>query len=83
MVVVPDTYLQLPILMGMDVLGSVSLTIDYKNQVLMNQTVYPLKVDEHHQGRVKCITRTHLIEKERNSKTSKYLRLRQKEQVTA
>ncbi len=84
MVVVPDTYLQLPILMGMDVLGSVSLTIDYKNQkVVMNQTVYPLKLEEHHQGRVKCITRTHLIEKERDGKTSKYLRLRQKEQVTA
>ncbi len=43
MVVVPDNYLQLPILMGMDVMGGVSLTIDYKNQkVVMSQTVYPL-----------------------------------------
>ncbi len=48
----------------------------------MNQTVYPLKLKEHHQGRVKCTTRTNLVEGERNSKTSKYLRLRQKEQVT-
>ncbi len=82
MVVVPDTYLHLPILMGMDVLGSGNLTIDYKNQkVAMNQTVYPLKLEEHHQGRVKCITRTNLVEEERSSKTSSYLRLRQKEHV--
>ncbi len=84
MVVVPDTYLHLPILMGMDVLGSVNLAIYYKSQkVVMNQTIYPLKLEEHHQGRVKCITRTNLVEEERNSKTSKYLRLRQKEHVAA
>ncbi len=83
MVVVPDTYLHQPILMGMDVLGSINVAIDYKSQkVVMNQTVYPLKL-EHHQGRVKCITRTNLVEEERNSKTSKYLRLRQKEHLAA
>ncbi len=45
------------------------------------QTVYPLKLEEHHQGRVKCIIRTNLVEEERSSKTSSYLRLRQKEHV--
>ncbi len=42
MVVVPDTYIPLPILMGMDVLGSVTLTINFTNQKgVMNLTVYP------------------------------------------
>ncbi len=82
MVVVPDTYLHLPILMGMDVLGSVTLTIDYKNQkVVMNLTVYPLKLEEHHLGEVKSITKSNLVEEERNGKASRYLRLRQKENV--
>ncbi len=43
--------------------------------------VYLHKLEEHHLGKVKRITRTNLVEEERSGKTSSCLRLRQKENV--
>ncbi len=47
MVVVPDHYLHLPVLLDMDVTGRLTLTVDHKGQrVVLNNTVYPLRLEE-------------------------------------
>ncbi len=45
MVVVPDHYLHLPVLLGMDMIGRLTLTVDHKRQrVVLNNTVYPFRL---------------------------------------
>ncbi len=78
---VPDHYLHLALLVGMDMIGRLTLTIDHKGQkVVLNNTVYPLRLEEHHFGKVRAIHSVTAAE-ERKKKRENFLRIRRKEEV--
>ena len=56
LVIVPDHYLQTAVLLGMNILGQITLTLDHTaGRLIWNNITYPLKYQEHHYGKVKCI----------------------------
>ncbi len=82
MVVVPDYYLHLPVLMGMDIIGRLTLTVDHKGQrVVLNNTVYPLRLEEHHLGKVRAIKGVESLDEGGDRRRGNFLRLRKKEEV--
>ncbi len=81
-VVVPDHYLHLPVLMGMDIIGRLTLTVDHKGQrVVFNNTVYPLRLEEHHLGKVRAIQSIESLYEGGDRRRGNFLRLRKKEEV--
>ncbi len=83
MLVVPDHYLLLPVVVRMGVIGRLTLTIDHKRQkVVLNHTVYPLRLEEHHFGKVRAIYRVITIEERKEKKRENFLRIRRKEEVS-
>ncbi len=82
MVVVPDHYLHLPVLFVMDVIGRLTLTIHHKGQrVILNNTVYPLRLEKHHLSKVGAIQGVDSTDKGSDKKRGNFLRLRRKEEV--
>lgn len=56
LIIVPDHYLNAPVLLGMNILGQITLTLDHKNrQLIWNNTIYPLTFQEHY-GKVNYVT---------------------------
>ncbi|MPC95328.1 hypothetical protein E2C01_090535 [Portunus trituberculatus] len=56
LVVVPNSYIQNPVLLGMDALGRVQLVIDRSRQkVLINNVKFQLRYEEHSIGQVKRV----------------------------
>ena len=81
LIVVPDHYLQTPVLLGMNVLGRIKLTIDSKKGMLMwNEVVFPLKYQEHHYGKVKVI-QTDISDNE-SKRVTNFVRLTSKIRLT-
>ena len=74
--IVPDHYLESPILMGMDTLGRLSLTIDYnRGKVLLNQISYPLRMDTQPLCKVRFVASTSYHEKDKEPVQRAYARL--------
>ncbi len=80
---VPDHYLHLPIHVGVDVIGRLTLTIDHKERkVVLNHTVYPLRLEKHHFGKVRAIHRVTAVEHRKEKRRENFLRMRRKEEVS-
>lgn len=55
MILVPDRYLQPPVLMEMDVLGNLTFTINQRRKVTINGTTYKLRLEEHQMTKIKSV----------------------------
>ncbi len=68
--------------MGMDIIGRLTLMVDHKGQrVVLNNTVYPLRLEEHHLGKVRAIHSIESLDEGGDRRRGNFLRLRKKEEV--
>ncbi len=82
MIVVLDHYLHLPVLLGIDIIGRLTLTVDHRGQrVVLNNTVYPLRLEQHHLGKVRAVQSIESLEGGVDRRRGNFVRLRKKEEV--